>query len=105
MAHVSRAPRLRRSERDLFIGVPDVGRELPVAADLAPYDDVFPDDFLRRLRLRIQADRADFTRRGAAQRQDANRPPLGLTPFLPRLPPEPLDPSSAPDHLLAPRAT
>ena len=52
-----------------FVGVPDVGGELPVAVDLAPDDDVFADDFLRRLGLCLDRDGADFARGGAAQRQ------------------------------------
>ena len=46
-----------------FVGVPDIGRELPVAADLAPHDDVFASDFLRRLALGLERDGADLARR------------------------------------------
>jgi hypothetical protein len=35
--------------RNLFIGVPNVGGELPVATDFAPDDGVLPNHFLRRL--------------------------------------------------------
>src|SRR5204862_8268691 len=83
---------------ELFISVPDVSRELPVAADLAPDDDVFPDDFLRRLRLRLQSDRADFTRRRAAQRQDIDNRQLGVAHLLRRLAPERLDRGATLDH-------
>jgi hypothetical protein len=50
-------------QEELFIGVPYVGRELPIAARFAPDDGIFPDDFLRGLALCLEADGTDFAGR------------------------------------------
>src|SRR3984893_8230598 len=85
--------------KNSFVGVPDVGREFPLAADLAPYDRIFADDFLRRLALRLQCDGADLARRIAAERQHVEGRQLGVGHLLRRLPPEPLNRGAALDDV------
>src|SRR6266446_6159902 len=89
--------------KNSFVGVPDVRREFPLAADLAPYDRIFPDDFLWRLALRLQCDGADLARRIAAERQHVEGRQLGVAHLLRRLTPERLDGGAALDDVGAGR--
>src|SRR5437763_16314303 len=75
----------------LFVHVPDVRGELPLAAHLSPHHDIFAGDLLRRLRLCLEAERADLACRAGPERLDMDGRPLGVAQSLPGAPREVLD--------------
>src|SRR5215469_5696311 len=72
----------------LFVGVPNVGGEQPVTADLTPDDRIFADDLLGRLCFGFESNGADLARRPRAQRQYVEGYELGVADFLSRPFPE-----------------
>src|SRR4029077_10084421 len=58
---------LRPDKARLLALVPNIGRELPASSHLLPHHDVFSSDFLWRLLLGLQAERADLARRRRPQ--------------------------------------
>src|SRR5215831_14736201 len=85
--------------KNSFVGVPDIGREFPLAADLAPYDGVFADDFLWRLAFCFQTDGADLACGIAAERQHIEGRQFGVGHLLRRLAPERLNGGAALDDV------
>src|SRR4051812_25255262 len=71
MSHARSAPAFGAFPGALLVGVPDVGRDLPLAADFLPDHNVFSSDLLRLLALGLQGECPDLLRRVAAERLDA----------------------------------
>src|SRR5207248_9695552 len=85
-------------ETQLLAVVPNVGRELPVSADLLPHHDIFAGDFLRIGTLGLQAEGPDLARRGSAQRLDVEGRHLRIADLLGHALPQRRDGGSAFDH-------
>src|SRR6476659_4075891 len=78
--------------------VPDIGRELPVASYLLPYDEILASDFLRRRFLHLEAERSDLLRRGGPERLDLECYEFRIADLLSRTFPHCLDRCSALHH-------
>src|SRR5271170_4525796 len=87
----------------LLVPVPDISREQPPPADLAPDDCVFADKLLRWLSFGFERDGADFTGSAPSERQHIDGHQLGVADLLCRLLPERLDRAAAFHHLTARR--
>ena len=77
----------RAGHKDSLVAVPDVGCQLPVAADLLPDDNVFVLHVLRLLALGLQAEGTDLTSSIAAERLHVHSRELEVADLLGRLHP------------------